>query len=119
LPMAAALVVLASHVRARAWRWITLAQLAVWMVFTVPIDWFAYYRVPARPPVRVYAPPPRGGQQVDRADYRLRATRLDPIFGAVAGLHYGLNRSPDGMPSVLSRIAPVPLATTSHPPRLQ
>ena len=119
LPMAAALVVLASHVRARAWRWITLAQLAVWMVFTVPIDWFAYYRVPARPPVRVYAPPPRGGQQVDRADYRLRATRLDPIFGAVAGLHYVLNRSPDGMHSLLSRIAAERFETTHNPHWLQ
>ena len=115
LPMCAALVVLASQVRARAWAWITLAQLAAWMVVTVPIDWFAYYRVPLRPPARVYAPPPRGGQEVDRDDYRARAQRLDPIFGAVANLRYVLNRSPDGMHSLLSRIAAERFEFTHNP----
>src|SRR5207248_10093788 len=64
-------------------------------------------------------PPPRGGQDVDRADYRMRARRLDPIFGAVAGIRYVLNRSPDGMHSLLSRIAAERFEATRNPHWLQ
>src|SRR5262249_54006104 len=80
----------------------------------IPIDSFSFYRVPSQRPVRIYMPPPRGGQEVDRHDYRLRARRLDPIFGAVAGLRYVLNRSPDGMHSLLSRIAAERFETTHN-----
>jgi hypothetical protein len=121
LPMCVLLIVLAAEVqrRARVWTWITLVPLIAWAVFTLPIDLFSYYRVPSRPPVRVYAPPPVGGQEIDRADYRERARRLDPIFGAVAGVRYALNRSPDGMHSLLSRIAAERWATTRNPHWLQ
>ena len=121
LPMCAALVVLAAAVQRRAqiWTWITLVPLAVFASFTVPIDAFSFYRVTPRLPMRAYAPPPRGGQEVDRADYRLRARRLDPIFGAVAGVRYVLNRSPDGMHSLLSRIASERFESTHNPHWLQ
>jgi len=122
LPMCAALVVLAAAVQRRAqiWTWITLVPLAVFASFTVPIDRFAPYDVGrVLKPVRLFVPPPRGGQEVDRDDYRLRARRLDPIFGAVAGVRYVLNRSPDGMHSLLSRIAAERFETTHNPHWLQ
>jgi len=118
LPMCAALVVLAADVQRRAqiWTWITLVPLAVFASFTAPIDRFKPYDVGrVLQPVRVYKPPPRGGQEVDRADYHLRARRLDPIFGAVAGIRYVLNRAPDGMHSLLSRIASERFETTRNP----
>ena len=124
LPMCVALIVLAAEFHRRArwrfeWALVTLVPLAAFAAFTLPIDWFAPYRVAPRAPVRVYAPPPRGGQEVDRADYRERARRLDPIFGAVAGIHYVLNRSPDGMHSLLSRIAAERFEATHNPHWLQ
>ena len=117
LPLCVALIVLAAEVqrRARIWAWVTLVPLALGAVFTVPIDRFSFYRVKPFPPIRVYAPPHGGGQDIDRSDYRTRAWRLDPIFGAVAGIHYVLNRSPDGMHSLLSRIASERFAATHHP----
>jgi len=121
LPMCVVLIVLAAEVQRRAprvWGWVTLAPLVAWAVFTLPIDWFSYYRV-APHPARVYAPQPGGGQGVDRADYRERARRLDPIFGAVAGTRYVLNRSPDGMHSLLSRVASERYAATRNPHWLQ
>jgi hypothetical protein len=111
LPMCVALIVLAAdfHRRTRwrfEWTLVTLIPLIAFGMFTVPIDRFGPYAMgPVLRPVRVYVPPPRGGQDVDRDDYRRRARRLDPIFGAVAGVRYVLNRSPDGMHSLLSRIA--------------
>jgi hypothetical protein len=124
LPLCAALVVLAAdfHRRARwrfEWTLITLIPLATFAALTAPIDAFSYYRVPPQPPVRVYMPPPRGGQEVDRDDYRLRARRLDPIFGAVAGVRYVLNRSPDGMHSLPSRVAAERFEATRNPHWLQ
>lgn len=118
LPMCVVLIVLAAEVHRRApriWAWVTLAPLAAWAVFTIPIDWFAPYRVAPRAPQRVVMPQPAGGQAVDRGDYRERARRLDPIFGAVAGVKYALNRSPDGMHSLLSRIAAERWASTHNP----
>ena len=122
LPMCVLLIVLAAEVHrrhARVWAWVTLVPLVVWAIVTLPIDWFSYYRVPPRPLARVYAPPQPGGQAVDRDDYRARAARLDPIFGAVAGVRYALNRSPDGMHSLLSRIAAERYATTQNAHWLQ
>lgn len=119
LPMCVALVVLAAgfHRRTRwrlAWTLITILPLAAWASLTVPIDWWAPYDVPSQPVRRAFAPPPRGGQAVDREDYRRRARRLDPIFGAAAGIQYVLNRSPDGMHSLLSRIAAERFAATRN-----
>lgn len=124
LPLCVALIVLAAdfHRRTRwrfEWTLITMIPLVAWAIFTVPIDWWAPYDVPPQPVHRVFAPPPRGGQDVERDDYRERARRLDPIFGAAAGIQYVLNRSPDGMHSLLSRIAAERFATTRNPHWLQ
>ncbi len=117
LPLCAALVVLAAEVRRRwpVWTWITIVPLAVFASFTVPMDAFSHYRVALQPPIRVYRTPLPGGQAVDRDDYRRRAQHLDPIFGAVGGIRYVLNRSPDGMHSLLSRIAAERFETTRNP----
>jgi hypothetical protein len=40
---------------------------------------------------------------------------MEPLFGATAGLEYVLNRSGDGMHSLLSRIASERFATTHNP----
>jgi hypothetical protein len=124
LPMCVALMVLAAELHRRtrwrlAWTLITLLPLVAWAWVTIPIDWWAPYDVPPQPVRRVFAPPPEGGQAVDRDDYRRRAQHLDPIFGAAAGIQYVLNRSPDGMHSLLSRIAAERFAATRNPHWLQ
>ena len=118
--MCAALVVLAAeYVREsktpRIWTIVTFAPLLVWMVLTIPIDWFAPYRVTPQPARRVFSSSIGGGQAIDRENYRERARRLEPLFGATAGLEYVLNRSGDGMHSLLSRIASERFATTHNP----
>jgi len=117
--MCAALVVLAAkYVREsktpRIWTIVTFAPLFVWMIFTIPIDWFAPYRVTPQPARRVFSSSIGGGQNLDRDNYRERARRLEPLFGATAGLEYVLNRSGDGMHSLLSRIASERFATTHN-----
>src|SRR4051794_12045645 len=118
--MCAALVVLAAeYVREsktpRIWTIVTFAPLLVWMLFTIPLDWFAPYRAMSQPTRRVFAPSMPGGQAIDRDNYRERARRLEPLFGATAGLEYVLNRSGDGMHSLLSPIAAERFATTHNP----
>jgi hypothetical protein len=118
--MCAALVVLAAeYVREsktpRIWTMVTFVPLLVWMIFTIPIDWYAPYRPTPQPTRRVFTPSMPGGQRIDRDDYRERARRLEPLFGATAGLEYVLNRSGDGMHSLLSRIASERFATTHNP----
>lgn len=122
LPLCAALVVLAASHLARSgakriWIAVTLAQLLAWGIFTVPIDWwYPYaYALKPRPPQRVFVQPLPGGQNIDRAEYRERAMRGEPLFGAGAGLRYVLNRSGDGMHSLLSRIAAERWASTRNP----
>lgn len=119
LVMCAALVVLgAEYFREsktpRIWAIVTFAPLLIWMVWTVPIDWFGPYRVAPQSPRRVFALPIPGGQAIDRENYRERARRLEPLFGATTGLEYVLNRSGDGMHSLLSRIAAERFATTRN-----
>jgi hypothetical protein len=105
LPLTVALVMLsAPFLERRAWRLITLVPLALFAVLTVPIDWFAPYRMTPVEPMRDCRAPATGGQYPSRDDYRERARRLEPLFGSVAGLEIALNRSPDGMHSLLSRI---------------
>ncbi len=99
----------------RLWTIITFAPLLFWMFLTIPIDWFAPYRVAMQPSRRVFVPTMPGGQTIDRENYRERARRLEPLFGATAGLEYVLNRSGDGMHSLLSRIAFERFATTKNP----
>jgi hypothetical protein len=118
--MCAALVVLAAeYVREsktpRIWTIVTFVPLLIWMLFTIPIDWFAPYRTTPQPTRRVFNPSRPGGQTIDRGDYRDRARRLEPLFGATAGLEYVLNRSGDGMHSLLSRIASERFAATRNP----
>jgi len=117
--MCAALVVLAAeYVREsktpRIWTIVTFAPLLVWTVFTIPIDWFGPYRTTPQATRRVFTPSMPGGQIIDRDNYRERARRLEPLFGATAGLEYVLNRSGDGMHSLLSRIASERFATTRN-----
>jgi hypothetical protein len=117
--MCAALVVLAAeYVREsktpRIWTIVTFAPLLIWSVVTMPIDWFAPYRTTPQPTRRVFSPTISGGQTIDRENYRERARRLEPLFGATAGLEYVLNRSGDGMHSLLSRIASERFATTHN-----
>ncbi|HEV7488340.1 MAG TPA: hypothetical protein VGQ65_21910 [Thermoanaerobaculia bacterium] len=117
--MCAALVVLAAaYVREsktpRIWTIITFVPLLIWMVFTIPIDWFAPYRTTSQPTRRVFSQSMSGGQTIDRDNYRDRARRLEPLFGATAGLEYVLNRSGDGMHSLLSRIASERFAATHN-----
>jgi hypothetical protein len=119
LVLCAALVVLAAeYVREsktpRIWTIITFAPLLIWMLFTIPIDWYAPYRVMLQSSRRVFTPSIPGGQLIDRDDYRERARRLEPLFGATAGLEYVLNRSGDGMHSLLSRIASERFASTHN-----
>jgi hypothetical protein len=118
--MCAALVVLAAqYVREaktpRIWTVVTFVPLLICAIFTIPIDWFAPYRVSPQPARRVFTPSMPGGQVIDRDDYRERARRMEPLFGATAGLEYVLNRSGDGMHSLLSRIASERFAATHNP----
>ncbi len=120
LVMCAALVVLAAEsIREsktpRIWTIVTFAPLVIWAIFTIPIDWFAPYRVTPQPTRRIFGSSIAGGQNIDRGNYRERARRLEPLFGATAGLEYVLNRSGDGMHSLLSRIASERFATTHNP----
>ncbi len=124
LPMCVALVVLIGQFvrqsRApRIWALVTFLPLIFVATTTLPIDWFSPYRVRPGPTVRVAQAPLPGGQEVSRSDYRLRAERLDPLFGAVANVRYAGDRSPDGMFSLMSRIAAERAATTHNPRWLQ
>jgi len=89
------------------------------------VDWFAPYRTPAGRDlsqvqhVRRYVPNAPGGQQLDRADYRARAARREPLFGAVTGIEYVLTRSSDNMHSLLSRIAYERFTATHNPAYLR
>ena len=119
LVMCAALVVLAAEYfreskTPRIWTIVTFAPLLVWTICTIPIDWFKPYRVTPQATRRVFSPTMPGGQVIDRQSYRDRARRLEPLFGATAGLEYVLNRSGDGMHSLLSRIASERFASTHN-----
>ena len=116
LPLTIALVVLSARLLERpVWRVITIIPLALFAVLTVPIDWYAPYRVTPVEPMRDCRAPLPGGQYPSRDDYRARAQRLGPLYGAVAGLEFALNRSPDGMHSLLSRVVAERWASTRNP----
>lgn len=111
VPLTVALCVLVGMFFARTrhktlWAAITLVPL-LWTTWRgAPVDWFAPYDVKPVTPRRVYlASTIAAGSLPAREEYRLRARRLEPLFGAVAGLRFVLNRSPDRMHSLLSRIA--------------
>lgn len=100
-----------------AWAVITFIPLAWVVVRGTPIDWFAPYRVPRMPPLRIC-----GTRTIDwgtrpaREEFREAARTMPPIFGAVAGLRYAVHRSPEGMHSLISRIAAERAAVT--PPNI-
>ena len=119
LVLCAAVVVLAADYfrqskTPRIWTIVTFVPLLCWTMWMIPIDWFGPYRIGVRTPRRVFVPTLPGGQAIDRDDYRVRARRMEPLFGATAGLEYVLNRSGDGMHSLLSRIAVERFATTRN-----
>jgi len=116
LPMTVALVVLSASLleKRKVWRLVTLGPLAIVAVLTVPIDWFGPYRIAPVAPHREWRPSGRGDVP-SRQAYRQLARDLQPIFGAVAGVEYVLNRSPDGMHSLASRIVAERFAATHHP----
>jgi len=110
LPLVVALVMLvamfyerSSH--KRVWLVVTIVPL-LWTTWrALPIDWFAPYRVEPVAPRRVHIEADIvPGSMAARDEYRLRAQRNQPIFGAVAGLRYTILRSGDRMSSTLSRI---------------
>ena len=110
LPLVVALVVLAARFFARArfkaaWVAITFLPL-LWTTYrALPIDWYEPYRVAPVAPRRVHVPSTiAAGSFPAREEYRLRAQNHEPLFGALAGLRYVINRSPDRMHSLLSRI---------------
>jgi hypothetical protein len=113
LPMIAALVVLvAMYFREtpwkRAWLLITIIPLILTAWRALPIDWFAPYRVPQTllsAPRRVYVSSTiEAGAMPARTEYRLRASANEPLFGAVSGLRYVIDPSPEGMHSLRSRM---------------
>jgi hypothetical protein len=109
LPMTAALVVLIAGYLARtrfrrAWLLATFVPLLWVAVRALPIDWFAPYRAQPRTPVRVHWEETVFAGRTDaRTEYHQRAAALDYMFGAAAGIRYGVGRSPDNMHSLLSR----------------
>ncbi len=120
LVLCAALVVLAAgyfgkSATPRIWTIVTFVPLLCWTVWMIPIDWFSPYQTVSQPARRVFVPPAPGGQTIDRDSYRERGRRLEALFGATAGLEYVLNRSGDGMHSLLSRIAAERFAATHNP----
>jgi hypothetical protein len=109
LPLCALLVVLAGRYfgetkHKRAWAIVTFVPLVTWAAMTIPIDWWTPYRMTAAAGRRFVSQLP-GGQTLDREDYHRRARALQPLFGSAGGMQYVLNRSGDGMHSLLSRIA--------------
>lgn len=100
--------------RTRALALLTMLPAALGAVFAMPIDTRSGWdRVP--PPaeafpgeriVRIARPEDlnRGPESI-RYRYRAAALAADPVWGAPFGLRYALDRSPDGMYSLLSRIA--------------
>lgn len=115
IPLTIAIVVLAARpLQNRMWRLITFIPVVLAAVLTIPIDWFKPYDIAQMNPTRVYVPRTPGGQQASRQEYRGRATRMEPTFGAAAGLRYAGDRSPDGMFSVMTRVVTERLQATRN-----
>jgi len=100
----------------RFWLLATFVPLLVWLPLHVLVDSFEPYRAAAYTPARfrIGGTASPGGQAPSRIDYRERARRLEPLFGAVVGMEYALTRSPDNMHSLLSRIALERSASANH-----
>jgi hypothetical protein len=101
------------------WGAITFFPLAIVMVRGTPIDWFAPYQLQPMPPLRICGTQPIAwGTRPAREEYRYAARTMPPIFGAVAGLRYAANRSPEGMHSLMSRVVAERVAATPEQVRL-
>ena len=73
------------------WGAITFVPLAACLVRGAPIDWFAPYRVPPMPPLRVCGTQLINyGSRPAREEFRMAARTMPPIFGAVGGLRYAV-----------------------------
>jgi hypothetical protein len=122
LVLVPALVVLIARFFSKArfkivWILITIAPL-VWTTWrALPIDWFEPYRVTPVAARRVHSVQATVHDMPARSEYRARAARLEPLFGATAGLRYGIVRSPDGMHSLLSRLVAERFAAVPPPLR--
>lgn len=102
------------------WGVITFLPLAWCVVRGAPLDWFAPYRIPPLPALRVCTSEQiNWGTAPARQEYRQAARIVPPIFGAAGGLRYGVNRSPDGMHSLMSRIVAERAAATPEATRLR
>lgn len=115
----AAFAVIAGLLMMRQWKWwreaavaAMLAPLIMWGAQTILLDGWAPYAAALEQGRSTF-----GGSTVwsaasaetlpdnARQLYRRRAETLDPLFGAAAGMRYVSDRSPEGMYSLLSRIA--------------
>ncbi|HEX6158897.1 MAG TPA: hypothetical protein VF111_01945 [Thermoanaerobaculia bacterium] len=111
LPLTVALSVLIARFYAAsrykpAWAIVTLLPLLYTTARALPVDLFAPYDVPPAVSRRIHATSSvPAGRLPAREEFRLRARNGEPLFGAVSGLRYVVNRSPDRMHSLLSRIA--------------
>lgn len=90
-----------------------LAPLVLTGMFVLPIDLAASYREPSplaspllskRIVRMIDADGAEGAFPNARQQYRAAATALDPVWGVRAGIGYAMDRSPEGMFSLLSRI---------------
>jgi hypothetical protein len=89
------------------WGVITFVPLAICIVLGAPVDWFAPYGIAQMPPLpRICGTKPMDwGSHPAREEYRYAAANtLPPVFGAVAGLRYATDRSPEGMHSLMTRV---------------
>ncbi|HVR42586.1 MAG TPA: hypothetical protein VMS56_04000 [Thermoanaerobaculia bacterium] len=103
-----------SRARAVLLATVTIVPLAAHAALAIPLDRLEPYR---RPPM--LAEPLAGmriAREIDpllanagfdsaRERYRAAAAAIDPVWGSAFGVRYALDRSPDGMYSLLSRIA--------------
>ena len=110
LPLTAALCVLIARFYATRryklpWAMLTILPLLYTTARTLPVDLFAPYDLPPEPPRRVRRSHSDIVGPTARQEYRRRAQRREPLFGAVTGLRFVVNRSPDRMHSLFSRIA--------------
>lgn len=110
IPCTVALAVLIATFFARTrfravWAVVTLVPLVWTTARALPLDLYASYRVTPHAPERLQiAQNMTAGIVPARQEYHERVERLEPLFGAVAGLRFSIGRSPDGMHSLLSRI---------------
>jgi hypothetical protein len=104
-----------------AWGVITLFPLAICIIRGAPVDFFSFYRVGPMPPLARIC----GTKTIDwgshpaRQEYRDAVHTLPPVFGAVAGVRYATDRSPEGMHSLMSRVVAERAAGTPADVRLR